>query len=73
MPKRERSKRIGVERRLLNLGLLEIEVRRIPGYQRTVYNLTKKGIAVRDQLSRAHRALKLAQQIRGLAHGAGKL
>ena len=55
MTTRQRQKLVGLERRLMNLGLLRVDVPAIKNWQRTIYCLTAKGIRVREELRRIGR------------------
>ena len=52
MTTRQRQKLVGLERRLMNLGLLRVDVPAIKNWQRTIYCLSAKGMRVRMELRR---------------------
>ena len=62
--KKSKRAKLGVERRLRNLGLLKVEVPRIPGYQETLYQFTKKGAEVFDELNRAYAVKDKVQELK---------
>lgn len=42
----DRRKLFGIKRRLVNLGLIRVDIPRMPGWQDTQYEYTSKGSAV---------------------------
>jgi len=63
-PLRKPKNVISVERRLKNLGLLEIDVPRIPGYQVTLYRCTPKGLKIRGELLTAYEVLNQVMRLK---------
>jgi hypothetical protein len=64
---------VGVERRLKNLGIIEVDIPRIPGRQSTIHRLTKKGVKVREELRAVHTVLREISILRRLVKEALRL
>jgi hypothetical protein len=64
LTRKERARLAGLERRLRNLGILKIEIKPIPGYQRTIYCYTKRGRKIRREVSVSHAVLRAVKELR---------